>query len=72
MQDFLDLGNEARMNYPGNPSGNWTWRLPVNGLSDSLSSRIKEFNFLYGRLNPLSASEVSQASSVENLASQDT
>jgi 4-alpha-glucanotransferase len=55
MQDFLGLGNQARMNYPGNPSGNWTWRLSANALSDSLRERIKDFNFLYDRLNPLLA-----------------
>jgi 4-alpha-glucanotransferase len=49
MQDFLDLGNEARMNYPGNPSGNWTWRMTENALSVPLRARIKEINFLYGR-----------------------
>ena len=26
MQDVLGLGSEGRMNTPGNPSGNWTWR----------------------------------------------
>jgi 4-alpha-glucanotransferase len=51
MQDFLDLGNQARMNYPGNPSGNWTWRLPASALNETLSGRIKEYNFLYDRLN---------------------
>jgi 4-alpha-glucanotransferase len=49
VQDFLDLGNEARMNYPGNPSGNWNWRMPENALSESLKVNIKEINFLYGR-----------------------
>ncbi len=34
MQDFLDLGNEARMNYPGNPSGNWSWRIGYDGCSN--------------------------------------
>src|SRR5690606_2210693 len=27
MQDLLGLGAEARMNTPGQPAGNWTWRL---------------------------------------------
>jgi 4-alpha-glucanotransferase len=51
MQDFLSLGNEARMNYPGNPSGNWTWRMAEGALDDGLASRIRELNFLYDRLN---------------------
>jgi 4-alpha-glucanotransferase len=51
MQDFLDLGNEARMNYPGNPSGNWTWRLHGNEFTNGLCARIREMNYLYGRFN---------------------
>lgn len=27
VQDLLSLGTEARMNTPGTPRGNWTWRL---------------------------------------------
>ncbi len=51
MQDFLGLGNEGRMNYPGNPSGNWIWRMPVKAQSVELQARIKEFNYLYSRMN---------------------
>lgn len=28
MQDILNLGSAARMNRPGTPRGNWTWRMP--------------------------------------------
>jgi 4-alpha-glucanotransferase len=51
MQDFLGLDNSARMNYPGNPSGNWDWRMPPHALSDKLVSKIREYNYLYNRLN---------------------
>jgi 4-alpha-glucanotransferase len=51
MQDFLKLDNEARMNYPGNPSGNWTWRMSEIAMSESLQSAIRELNFLYDREN---------------------
>ena len=34
MQDVLALGNEARMNLPGRPDANWSWRLPPDGLRD--------------------------------------
>jgi 4-alpha-glucanotransferase len=49
MQDLLSLGSDARMNYPGRPSGNWSWRMPVGALSDNLCSRLCECNTLYGR-----------------------
>jgi len=49
MQDVLGLDNTARMNYPGNPSGNWSWRMSANALDDALCARLKEFNTLYLR-----------------------
>jgi len=51
MQDFLNLGNEARMNYPGNPSGNWTWRMSRNATTSELGVKINELNYLFSRLN---------------------
>lgn len=51
MQDLLSLNNSARMNYPGNPSGNWSWRLRDTDLASSLAARMKEFNILYLREN---------------------
>jgi len=53
MQDILSLGSEARMNFPGKPSGNWTWRMLPNVLSEGLRNRIRETNFLSGRLPDL-------------------
>jgi len=52
MQDFLGLGNEARMNYPGNSAGNWNWRLHPEAFTTELVSRIREINGLYSRMNP--------------------
>jgi 4-alpha-glucanotransferase len=49
LQDFLSLGNEARMNYPGNPAGNWTWRAPAWAFDKSLAQRIHEINYLFSR-----------------------
>ncbi|GAB4496553.1 MAG: 4-alpha-glucanotransferase [Anaerolineales bacterium] len=49
MQDLLSLGNEARMNYPGRASGNWSWRIPAGALSPALVNRLKETNTLYLR-----------------------
>ena len=33
LQDVLNLGNEARMNVPGQTHGNWTWRATEPALS---------------------------------------
>lgn len=64
MQDILELGNEARMNYPSRPSGNWMWRMPQNSVSKKLIERLLEFNILYGRGEPpKSAEEVSETGS---------
>lgn len=67
MQDFLALDNSARMNYPGNPSGNWTWRLPADAMDERLSNRITEINYLYGRTNPMKAKQAEIDSKDEKL-----
>ena len=35
LQDILALGSEARMNTPGRPSGNWSWRYTPGAFSPS-------------------------------------
>ena len=50
MQDFLDLGAEARMNFPGTmTNNNWTWRAEPGFASDELAERIRKLTVLYGR-----------------------
>jgi 4-alpha-glucanotransferase len=49
LQDLLDLGPEARMNFPGKPAGNWTWRMPLGALNDGLRDDLLELNTLYDR-----------------------
>ena len=51
MQDYLDLGAEARMNFPGKPSGNWTWRMKADALTPALAEKINKLTKLYGRIN---------------------
>lgn len=34
MQDVLKLGSEARMNVPGDPHGNWSWRFTWDQMPD--------------------------------------
>jgi 4-alpha-glucanotransferase len=50
IQDFLSLDTSARMNFPGRPDGNWTWRILPGSLTDALNRKIYELNFLYSRL----------------------
>lgn len=49
MQDFLGLGNEARMNYPSSDRGNWQWRLRSDQINDEIVRRLKELTEIYGR-----------------------
>ena len=51
MQDYLNLGGEARMNFPGTLTDrNWTWRATDGYISDELAKRIFHLTKLYGRL----------------------
>ena len=51
MQDYLELGGESRMNFPGTQTGdNWTWRAKPGYLYEGLSQRIYDLTRLYGRL----------------------
>ncbi len=51
MQDFLGLGNEARMNLPSTLGINWKWRIQQGVLTENLANQIYELTKLYGRLN---------------------
>jgi len=50
VQDALSLGSEARLNTPGRPSGNWTWRLSPGALDEPLAARLREATRASGRL----------------------
>ena len=51
LQDYLNLGAEARMNFPGTMTDcNWTWRLQPGLLTDELAERILKLTRLYGRI----------------------
>ena len=51
MQDFLNLGAEARMNFPGTLSdSNWSWRMKPNAATPELAERIRRLTILYDRL----------------------
>ena len=50
MQDYLGLGNEARINMPSTLGDNWKWRVEKGQLSDELARKIYEMCKLYGRV----------------------
>ena len=50
MQDFLELGSDARMNIPSTLGGNWQWRCNKEAFTPELAERIYELTRLYGRL----------------------
>ncbi len=51
MQDYLNLGGEARMNFPGTMAdSNWTWRAKDGIMTGRLAARIRKLTQLYGRL----------------------
>ena len=49
MQDYLELGADARMNTPGVPSGNWQWRMTDGQITDGLTKHIAAMTKMYGR-----------------------
>ena len=51
LPDWLNLGGEARMNFPGTLSdANWTWRAEKSMINDDLAEKIYKMTRLYGRL----------------------
>ena len=48
-QDVLGLGSEARMNRPGEPFGNWIWRLERGALTGELAERLRAATLAAGR-----------------------
>jgi 4-alpha-glucanotransferase len=49
-QDLLELGSEARMNFPGTAKGNWRWRLQDGALTQELAQRLRSITTRYERL----------------------
>jgi len=50
MQDVLSLGDDARMNTPGQPSGNWRWRATAEQFEAHRAARLRRLVDLTGRL----------------------
>ena len=50
IQDYLCLGNEARINHPSTLGGNWIWRLHRDEISKKLVKKIRRMTELYCRI----------------------
>ena len=50
LQDWLDLGGDARMNFPGTTGSNWVWRTLPGSCTEALAKKIYGLTRLYGRL----------------------
>lgn len=42
MQDYLELDNSARMNFPSTIGGNWTWRLLSGQINSALIKKLRK------------------------------
>ncbi len=42
LQDYLELGSDARVNTPGTTEGNWQWRLDASLLNNELAFAIRK------------------------------
>lgn len=49
MQDYLELGTEARINTPSTLGNNWKWRMNREQMTQELAAKICEMTKLYGR-----------------------
>ncbi len=49
LQDVLSLGGESRMNEPGKPEGQWSWRFNWDSLQTWHGHRLLEISIAHGR-----------------------
>lgn len=50
MQDILELGPDCRMNRPGDPVGNWRWRMLPGAATAETAAKLRRLTALYRRL----------------------
>lgn len=50
IQDYLELGSEARINTPSTLGGNWEWRMSAQDCTSQLAARMLELATVYGRI----------------------
>jgi 4-alpha-glucanotransferase len=49
LQDVLELGSEARMNFPGRAKGNWGWRFKKEQVKPGVLERLRDLTVVSGR-----------------------
>ncbi|NNE47907.1 MAG: 4-alpha-glucanotransferase, partial [Rhodothermales bacterium] len=49
LQDVLGLGTEARMNVPGEATGNWSWRFEPGALTEVVAETLRRITVNCGR-----------------------
>jgi len=49
IQDYLNMGGEARINTPSVLGGNWTWRMTEGDLNKKVIEKMRELAVLYHR-----------------------
>lgn len=50
VQDYLGLGEDARLNKPSTVNNNWTWRMNKYNFDESISEKIKFLTELHSRI----------------------
>jgi 4-alpha-glucanotransferase len=50
MQDYLELGHEARINTPSTLGGNWEWRMDREACTQELLDKMFSLAHTYGRI----------------------
>lgn len=49
MQDYLGLGDEARINFPSTTGKNWQWRMRAGAFSKDIAAKLAKWAKLYER-----------------------
>lgn len=50
MQDYLELGSEARINTPSTLGNNWHWRMTADVMTEELAKKMHEWARIFGRV----------------------
>lgn len=50
MQDYMNLGEDGRMNMPGVAGGNWEWRMRPDALTTEMATHMRFLADIFGRL----------------------